>query len=185
MPGGNSGKPLWPMARPKRLLVKLSAGNTSICSACLPRSVAPCSLPTISLAPSLSGVLGGFALVLALAGLYGVLSHVVARRTWEIGVRVALGADRTAALRALPRTKTERPLDAAPRRGAAIPISIPIIAARRANALSYVEMCASRRMRECPQDQRPAGCLGPAFFTYLSSQFSISAITCLFDSAAA
>jgi predicted permease len=47
----------------------------------------------------LSGTLGSFALVLALAGLYGVLSHVVARRTWEIGVRIALGSNRSSILR--------------------------------------------------------------------------------------
>jgi ABC-type antimicrobial peptide transport system permease subunit len=52
---------------------------------------------------ALSGGFALLALALAIVGLYGVLARLVARRTREIGIRMALGADRERILRSILR----------------------------------------------------------------------------------
>jgi predicted permease len=81
---------------------------------------------------TLSGFFGMLALLLAGVGLYGVVSYSVVRRTKEIGIRVALGARRTAVLKIIV-------LDAAllVAVGAAIGIPAALAATRYIKSLLY------------------------------------------------
>jgi putative ABC transport system permease protein len=81
---------------------------------------------------TLSGFFGGLAALLATIGLYGVMSYMVARRRNEIGIRMALGADRGDVVRMVMREAGV--LLAA---GVVVGLVLAVIAARAAAALLF------------------------------------------------
>src|SRR3974377_958674 len=61
--------------------------------------IVPDSVPGWLFSMLLLGVLAGLALVLAAGGIYRVISYTATQHTHEIGIRMALGAERTDVLR--------------------------------------------------------------------------------------
>jgi predicted permease len=81
---------------------------------------------------TLSGFFGALAVVLAMIGLYGVMSYTVAERTSEIGIRMALGAQR-AEVTAMILRKAATLLVA----GLAVGAGVSLAAASAASALLF------------------------------------------------
>jgi macrolide transport system ATP-binding/permease protein len=63
----------------------------------------PNGLLFFQVAAALAGIMGTLGFILAMVGVYGVLSYVVSQKTSEIGIRMALGAQRGDILRIIYR----------------------------------------------------------------------------------
>ena len=81
---------------------------------------------------TLAGFFGLLASLLAVIGLYGVVSYSVARRVHEIGIRMALGADAGKVSRMVVREAVELLVF-----GLVVGIGLALLAARAAGALLY------------------------------------------------
>ena len=95
-------------------------------------SLVASSLMAERLMATLSGFFGGLAVLIAVIGLYGVMSYMVTRRRAEIGIRMALGADRGAVIRLVIGDATRLLV-----MGLFAGILLAIVAARSASALLY------------------------------------------------
>jgi putative ABC transport system permease protein len=87
------GDPTASIARIRQELAALAGADVRIEVQPIAGLIGPQLAPWRNSATLLS-VFGGIGLVLATIGLYGVVSFLVARRTREIGIRLALGANR-------------------------------------------------------------------------------------------
>lgn len=92
---GNPSKLVAPMRQVMRQVDPLA----TILSADTGNAIAGPDVLALQVMGGIAASLGTFAFALAVIGLYGVLADVVQRRTREIGIRIALGAERATILR--------------------------------------------------------------------------------------
>jgi putative ABC transport system permease protein len=92
-----SGDPV-ALAGPSRAAVRALDPSLPVAAVRPMSDVVATALATPRLTGFLLGAFAAIASVLAVVGLYGVLSYLVARRTHEIGIRLAMGAERTQVL---------------------------------------------------------------------------------------
>ena len=81
---------------------------------------------------TLSGFFGALAALIAMMGLYGVMSYSVMRRRNEIGIRMALGADRREVVRMVMREAVTLLVV-----GLAVGVASALAAARTASAMLF------------------------------------------------
>ncbi|HKW98217.1 MAG TPA: ABC transporter permease [Bryobacteraceae bacterium] len=89
-----SSREVTPLISATRTQVGLASGSVRIASIQTLQNLVDRSLIQERIAADLASIAGTLALLLVSIGLYGIVAHTVARRTQEIGIRVALGARR-------------------------------------------------------------------------------------------